>query len=76
MTDDGRVTTWTERDHLFGYLAAGQELTAMRHAWWEILWATADDDNVHAIVRPASHQPLLATASLRRPRGCPVAWRW
>ncbi|MGH2537793.1 MAG: hypothetical protein ACRDHL_10395, partial [Candidatus Promineifilaceae bacterium] len=54
VTEDDRVTAWTERDHLFGYVAAGQELTAVRHAWWEILWATADDGNVNAIVRPAS----------------------
>ena len=52
VTDDDRVVAWTEHDNLFGYVARGQELLAVRQPLWEIAWAMAVDGNVNAILRP------------------------
>ena len=52
VTDDDRVVAWTEHDNLFGYVARGQELLAVRQPLWEIAWAVAVDGNVNAILRP------------------------
>lgn len=53
VTDHNRVVTRTPHGNLFGYVQKDHELAAIRHARWEIAWATAVDGNVLAVLEPA-----------------------
>lgn len=51
VTPDERVVTRTPQGNLFGYVRRDQELLAVRHRQWRIVWATAFDGNVQAILQ-------------------------
>lgn len=52
VTDEDRVVAYTEHGNLFGYVATGQELHAVRRDCWQIVQARAKDGNVSAVLMP------------------------
>jgi hypothetical protein len=50
VTETNRVITRTPQGNLFGYVQKDHELAAIRYDQWRIVWATAVDGNVLAVL--------------------------
>lgn len=49
-----RVVAYTPHQNLFGYVQRGQELLVTNESHWQVIWCSARDGNITAVLRPSS----------------------